>query len=217
MTACLSSCLHPASESDPDPMSPPESPPSIRTNRTIALVGLMGVGKSTVGRRLAHRLGLPFADSDDEIEAAAGMTISEIFATMGEAEFRAGEARVIRRLLEARPMVLATGGGAILNDETRALLKSRALTVWMKADLGVVAERVGRRDTRPLLKGRDPLEALTALAEARYPLYAEADVTVEVGRCSHQTSVEDILRVLEALEREQAASPDGGPGQDENR
>lgn len=212
MTDCCSSCLHPAPDADTDLMSPPESPPSFRTDRTIALVGLMGVGKSTVGRRLAHRLGLPFADSDDEIEAAAGMTISEIFATLGEAQFRAGEARVIRRLLEGRPMVLATGGGAILNAETRALLKAKAVTVWMKADLALTAERVGRRDTRPLLKGRDPLEALTALAQARYPLYAEADLTVEAGRCSHQSAIDDILRALEAR-----ANARGDFGQDGTR
>lgn len=183
-------------------MAPPESLKSIPTDRTIALVGLMGVGKSTVGRRLALRLGLPFADSDEEIETAAGMTITEIFATMGESEFRAGEARVVRRLLEGRPLVLATGGGSVLNADTRALLKARSVTVWMKAELDLVAERVGRRDTRPLLKGRDPLEALSVLAEVRYPLYAEADVTVEVGRCSHQAAVEDIVRTLAAYYRD---------------
>ena len=113
--------------------------------RTIALVGLMGVGKSSVGRRLANRLKLPFADGDVEIEEAAGMTVSEIFAALGEAEFRAGEARVIRRLLEGPPLVLATGGGAMMNPETRALLKERADTVWLRADLAVIAERVARR------------------------------------------------------------------------
>ena len=123
-------------------------------SRTIALVGLMGVGKSTVGRRLAARLGLPFADGDDEIEQAAGMSVSEIFATMGETAFREGEARVMRRLLEGPPIVLATGGGAVLNDETRALLKDRATMVWLRADLKVVAARVQRRDTRPLLRGK---------------------------------------------------------------
>ncbi len=119
------------------------------SRRTIALVGLMGVGKSTVGRRLARRLHLPFADGDVEIEAAAGMTVSEIFARLGEPEFRAGEARVMRRLLDGERRVLATGGGAILNPDTRALMKQRATTVWMRADLEVVAQRVQRRDTRP--------------------------------------------------------------------
>ncbi|MFN3667800.1 MAG: shikimate kinase [Brevundimonas sp.] len=167
-------------------------------DRTIALVGLMGVGKSTVGRRLAKRLGLPFADGDTEIEAAAGMTVSEIFARLGEAEFRAGEARVLTRLLDAPRMVLATGGGAVLNAETRAELKARAVTVWMRADLETIAARVQRRDTRPLLRGRDPLEALTAMAEVRYPFYAAADVTVDVASGAHGEAVEGIVRALQA-------------------
>ncbi|WP_421731512.1 shikimate kinase [Brevundimonas sp.] len=180
--------------------APPAPLPASRPTRTIALVGLMGVGKSTVGRRLAARLGLPFADGDDEIEQAAGMTVSDIFASMGEAQFREGEARVMRRLLtEAPPMVLATGGGAILNAETRALLKSHATSVWMRADLKVVAGRVARRDSRPLLRGRDPLEALTGLADARYPLYGEADVTVDVGGGAHGDAVDAILRALDAF------------------
>lgn len=165
--------------------------------RTIALVGLMGVGKSTVGRRLAKRLGLPFADGDTEIEAAAGMTVSDIFAGLGEAEFRAGEARVIRRLLHAPRMVLATGGGAVLNPETRAVLKTRATTVWMRADLETVASRVQRRDTRPLLRGRNPLEALTAMAEVRNPFYAMADVTVDVASGAHAEAVDGIIQALE--------------------
>jgi len=166
--------------------------------RSIALVGLMGVGKSTVGRRLAKRLGLPFADGDIEIEAAAAMTVSDIFARLGEAEFRAGEARVLKRLLQAPRMVLATGGGAVLNPETRAELKARAVTVWMRADLETVAARVQRRDTRPLLRGRDPLEALKGMAEVRYPFYATADVTVDVASGAHSEAVDGILRALEA-------------------
>lgn len=166
--------------------------------RTIALVGLMGVGKSTVGRRLAKRLGLPFADGDEEIESAAGMTVSDIFASMGEGEFRAGEARVMRRLLEGPRLVLATGGGAMLNAETRALLKARAVTVWMRADLEVIAQRVQRRDTRPLLRGKDPLETLRTLAEARYPVYGEADLTVDVAGGAHTQAVEAIVEALEA-------------------
>jgi len=165
--------------------------------RTIALVGLMGVGKSTVGRRLSRRLGLPFADGDIEIEAAAAMTVTDIFARLGEAEFRAGEARVLKRLLHAPRMVLATGGGAVLNPETRAALKARAVTVWMRADLETVAARVQRRDTRPLLRGRDPLEALTAMAEVRNPFYATADVTVDVASGAHGEAVEGIVRALE--------------------
>lgn len=165
--------------------------------RTIALVGLMGVGKSTVGRRLAQRLGLPFVDGDDAIETAARMTVSEIFAQLGEAEFRAGEARVMRRLLEGPPIVLATGGGAVLNPETRELMKAHATSVWLRADLKVVAQRVQRRDTRPLLRGKDPLVALSAMAEVRYPVYeATADVTVDVGAGAHAQAVEAILSAL---------------------
>ena len=166
--------------------------------RTIALVGLMGVGKSTVGRRLARRLDLPFADGDIEIEAAAAMTVSDIFAELGEAEFRAGEARVMKRLLDGPRMVLATGGGAILNPDTRALLKDHAVTVWMRADLETVAQRVQRRDTRPLLRGRDPLMALKAMAEVRYPVYATADLTVDVTGGAHAQAVEAIHDALQA-------------------
>jgi shikimate kinase len=176
-------------------MSPDEPIPVHR--RTIALVGLMGVGKSTVGRRLARRLGLPFADGDIEIEAAAAMTVSDIFTQLGEDEFRAGEARVLKRLLHAPRMVLATGGGAMLNPDTRAELKSHAVTVWMRADLETVAARVQRRDTRPLLRGRDPLVALKAMAEVRDPFYAMADVTVDVAKGAHGEAVEVIVRALE--------------------
>ncbi len=174
-------------------------------DRTIALVGLMGVGKSTVGRRLARRLSLPFADADVEIEAAAGMTVSDIFSKLGEPEFRAGEARVLKRLLEGPRMVLATGGGAMLNPDTREVLKTRAVIVWMRAGLDVVAQRVQRRDTRPLLRGRDPLEALTALAEARYPVYATADLTVDVAGGAHAQAVEAIAEALAAYWAEAGA------------
>lgn len=176
-----------------------DAAPIPASGRTIALVGLMGVGKSTVGRRLARRLHLPFADGDIEIEAAAGMTVSEIFAQLGEPEFRAGEARVMRRLLEGGRCVLATGGGAILDPETRALMKRRATTVWMRADLEVVAQRVQRRDTRPLLRGRNALQALQDLAESRYPIYATADVTVDVAGGAHADAVEAIVRSLKAF------------------
>jgi shikimate kinase len=185
----------------PSDASPDSFPlPSVRT---IALVGLMGVGKSTVGRRLAQRLGLPFADGDQVIEEAAGMTVSEIFASRGEAEFRAGEARVMKRLLEGPPIVLATGGGAVLNPDTRALMKQRAVSVWMKADLKVIAERVGRRDTRPLLRGRDALAALNELASARYPIYGQADVMVDVGGGSHAQAVDAILKQLRRFGRQE--------------
>jgi len=170
-------------------------------SRTIALVGLMGVGKSTVGRRLAKRLNLPFMDGDEVVEEAAGMTISEIFEKYGEAEFRSGEARVMRRLLEGPPVVLATGGGAMLNPETRALLKEQAVTVWLRADIRIIAGRVAHRNTRPLLRGKDPLETLTALAEHRYPLYAEADLTVDVGGGAHADAVNAVVKALDAYQR----------------
>ena len=124
------------------------------------------------------------------------MTVSEIFAALGEDEFRAGEARVIRRLLEGPPIVLATGGGAMLNPETRALMKAHSVSVWMRADLKVIAERVQRRDTRPLLRGRDPLETLKTLADARYPIYAEADVMVETGDTAHHVTVDQVIQAL---------------------
>jgi shikimate kinase len=171
--------------------------PELR-QRTIALVGLMGAGKSTIGRRLAHSLGLPFKDADAEIELAAGRTINEIFAVLGEPEFRAGEQRVIARLLSDPPHVLATGGGAFLSAENRKLFRERSITVWLKADLEVLVRRVGRRDTRPLLRGKDPMEVLRAQAEARYPLYAEADVQVEIHEGSQNSAAEAVLAALRA-------------------
>lgn len=166
--------------------------------RTIALVGLMGVGKSSVGRRLANALSLPFRDADAEVEAAAGRSISEIFGALGEAAFRDGERRVIARLLEGPPHVLATGGGAFISPETRGLIKARAISIWLKADLDILARRVGRKDTRPLLAGKDPLEVLQAQAEARYPAYAEADITVETGDAAHHVTVGQIIEAISA-------------------
>jgi len=164
--------------------------------RTIALVGLMGVGKSSVGRRLANALELPFRDADAEVEAAAGRSISDIFADLGEAAFREGERRVIARLLDQPAHVLATGGGAFMNDQTRELIKSKAISVWLKTDLDVLARRVGRKDTRPLLIGKDPLEVLQAQAEARYPVYGLADVIVETGDAAHHVTVDQVIRAL---------------------
>lgn len=164
--------------------------------RTIVLVGLMGVGKSSVGRRLANALGLPFRDADAEVEAAAGRSIPDIFAELGEPAFREGERRVIARLLDEAPHVLATGGGAFMNPQTRALIKDKAISVWLKCDLDVLAKRVGRKDNRPLLTGKDPLEVLHAQAETRYPAYAEADVTVETGDTAHHVAVDQLLRAL---------------------
>ena len=176
---------------------PARSEPSLV--RPVVLVGLMGAGKTSVGTRLAQRLGAPFRDSDDEIERAATMTIPEIFERYGEAEFRDGERRVIRRLLEGRPHVLATGGGAFMNDETRALIRARAVSVWLKADLDVLVARTGGRTHRPLLNRGDPREVLARLIDERYPVYAEADVTVESGHGqSHQDMAARIVRALEA-------------------
>jgi shikimate kinase len=172
-------------------------------NKTIALVGLSGVGKSSVGRRLALALGMPFRDADAEVEAAAGRPIPEIFAKYGEQAFRDGERRVIARLLSEPPHVLATGGGAFMNAETRQLIKEKAISVWLKADLEVLARRVGRKENRPLLAGKDPLAVLTAQAAERYPAYAEADIAVETGDTPHQTAVEAILKAL--AERTEAA------------
>ena len=164
--------------------------------RTITLVGLMGSGKSSVGKRLAQALDLPFRDADDEVETAAGRSIPEIFEQLGEPAFRDGERRVIARLLEGPPIVLATGGGAFMNSETREIIKARSVSVWLKADLPVLAKRVARKDNRPLLTGKDPLAVLTEQAAVRYPAYAQADITVETGDTPHQVSVDQVMRAL---------------------
>ena len=166
--------------------------------RTIALVGLMGVGKSSVGRRLAVALALPFRDADTEVEAAAGRSIPEIFAALGEPAFRDGERRVISRLLEGPPIVMATGGGAFVSAETRTLIKARAISIWLKADLEVLARRVARKDSRPLLIGKDPIDVLRQQAAARYPTYAEADIVVETGDTAHNVTVETVIGALAA-------------------
>lgn len=151
---------------------------ALLAGRPIVLVGMMGAGKTTVGRRLAARLGRHFVDSDEEVERAAGMTIEDIFATRGEADFRAGEVRVIARLLKDHDLVLGTGGGAFINTETRALVKQSAVSVWIKADFELLFARVQRRSNRPLLKTANPRQTLMDLIDKRYPTYAEADVTV---------------------------------------
>lgn len=164
--------------------------------RPLVLVGMMGAGKTTVGRRLATRLGRRFLDSDEEIEKAAQMTIPEIFAQRGEPEFRAGEMRVISRLLKESALVLATGGGAFVNPETRALVKSDAVSVWLKADLDVLFERVSRRSNRPLLKTADPKGTLEKLIEERYPIYAEADLTVLSRDVPQDSVAADVISAL---------------------
>lgn len=165
--------------------------------RSIVLVGLMGAGKSTVGRRLAQALRVRFRDSDDEIERAAAMSIPEIFERYGEAHFREGERRVIARLLRESPHVIATGGGAFMDAETRAELAKRAVTVWLRADLETLAQRCERRDNRPLLKAGGVRPTLARLIDERYPVYGEADITVESGDGSHDTMVAAIIKALE--------------------
>jgi shikimate kinase len=166
------------------------------SGKPIVLVGMMGAGKTTVGRRLAARLGRRFLDSDEEIEKAAQMTIPEIFAQRGEPEFRAGEMRVISRLLKEKDLVLATGGGAFVNAETRQLIKSDAVSVWLKADLDVLFERVSRRSNRPLLKTANPRQTLEKLIEDRYPIYAESDVTVLSRDVPQDNVASDVVSAL---------------------
>jgi shikimate kinase len=166
--------------------------------RSVVLIGLMGAGKTAVGRRLANRLELPFIDADTEIEVAAGASISEIFAEHGESYFRQGERKVIKRLLDGGPQVLATGGGAYMNAETRACIKARGLSVWLKADLKVLLKRVGRRDSRPLLTRGDPEKVMKKLIEERYPIYEEADVTVESRDVPHDVIVGAVIDALAA-------------------
>jgi shikimate kinase len=166
--------------------------------RSIVLVGMMGAGKSSIGRRVAARLAIPFVDADAEIELAADMTIAEIFAVHGEPYFRAGEARVIARLLERGPQVLATGGGAFMNAQTRASLKDKAVSVWLKADLDVLTKRLRRRNDRPLLKTEDPVATLTNLLQVRDPIYATADVTVLSRDVTHEVIVDEIIAAVGA-------------------
>ncbi len=163
---------------------------------SLVLVGLMGVGKSTIGRRLAARLGLPFVDADEEIEKAADMTVQEIFDRHGEAAFRDGERRVIARLIDGAPKVVATGGGAFVNDQTRRLILDKATAIWLDADIDVLVGRVSRRDGRPLLKGKDPREVLARLAAEREPFYAQAPIRVVSTDSPHDATVEAIVEAI---------------------
>ena len=191
--------------------SPPFAPP-----RTIVLVGLMGAGKSCIGRRLAQRLELPFVDADREVEAAAGCSIPEIFERHGEKAFRDGERRVMARLLDAGPQVVAAGGGAFMNPRTRALLRRRAITVWLRADLDLLVKRTSRRNHRPLLRQGDPREILGRLIEERYPVYAEADVTVDSADGPPEVTVQRVIDALgDLLAREPVGPPEGGDGETE--
>ncbi len=175
---------------------------NLNPGKSIVLVGLMGAGKTCIGQRLASKLGLEFVDADTEIETAADCTIEEIFERYGEKAFRDGERRVIARLLGDGPRVIATGGGAFCNAETRANVREKGLSIWLKADVDVLLNRVSRRNNRPLLKSGDRRETLERLVKERYPFYAEADLTVETGNESPEATVK---RVIEALES--AAKP----------
>jgi shikimate kinase len=190
------------SSPETDPAAPADTIPAGdagvgRLLRPVVLVGLMGAGKTTVGRRLAAAFEAEFVDSDEEIEAAARMTVSEIFASMGEEEFRQGERRVIARLMEGPPRIIATGGGAFMNAETRAAIRARGVSVWIRAGLDTLMERVGRKTNRPLLASGDPREILERLMEARHPVYAEADVTVDSHAGERHEAV--VGRIVEGL------------------
>lgn len=168
-----------------------------RIDRAIVLVGMMGVGKSSVGKKLSALLHLPFIDADDEIEKAAQMSIPDIFATYGEAYFRDGERRVIARLMDGERKVIATGGGAFVNDETRALILDKAVTVWLDSDVETLLERVGRRDNRPLLKQGDPRETLTRLRQERQPFYEQAPIHVLSTNSPHSRTISKILKGID--------------------
>jgi len=179
--------------------------------RSIVLVGMMGVGKSSIGRRLGTRLGIPFVDADAEIEKAAGMSIADIFARHGEADFRGGEARVIARLLEGGPQVLATGGGAIMNPDTRALIKTKGISIWLNAEFDVLMRRISKRKhERPMLQTADPAATLRELLAARGPVYAQADLTMQSREVPHDAIVTEIITALGAFLK---ASP-RPPGRD---
>jgi shikimate kinase len=169
-----------------------------RLDKTLVLVGMMGAGKTSVGRRLANVLAVPFRDADAEIELAAGCTINEIFERFGEPAFRAGERKVIARLLGEPPHILATGGGAFMDQETRARIKQDAISIWLKASTELLLERVMRKDTRPLLRNTDRRAALERLLKEREPIYAEADITIESEDGPHDSVVKGIIAAIEA-------------------
>ncbi|WP_088310587.1 shikimate kinase [Novosphingobium sp. B 225] len=169
-----------------------------RIDRPVVLVGMMGVGKSSVGRKLATLLHLPFVDADEEIERAAQMPIPEMFERFGEAHFRDGERRVIARLIDGERKVIATGGGAFVNPETRALILDRAIAVWLDSDVETLLERVGRKDNRPLLKQGDPREILTRLRDERRPAYEQAPIHVFSTRGPHSRTIGKVLKGIEA-------------------
>ena len=186
---------------DPAPPTLAEQARAALGKRNLVLIGLMGAGKSAIGRMTAQTLGIPFVDSDHEIERVSRMSISDLFAAYGEAEFRALETRVIKRLLRSGPRVVSTGGGAYINENTRRHIRRGGLTVWLKADLDVLWERVNKRDTRPLLKTENPRQTLENLMNARYPVYAEADLTVLSRDVKKETMVEEVLAAITAAGR----------------
>jgi shikimate kinase len=175
---------------------------SLLGRRSIVLVGMMGVGKSSIGRRLAARLGIPFVDADGEIETAADMSIADIFARHGEAYFRSGEARVIARLLDGGPQVLATGGGAVMNADTRAAIRLKGISVWLSAEFDVLMRRINKRkNDRPMLQTADPAATLRQLLVAREPFYAQSDLTVQSREGPHDAIVTEIMTALAAFLR----------------
>lgn len=179
-------------------------------DRTLVMVGLMGAGKSAIGRRLAQRLALPFLDADAEIEAAAGCSIDEIFARHGEPAFRDGERRVIARLLDGPVHVLATGGGAFVDPQTRAKIRERGISIWLRADLDTLVERTSRRTHRPLLRQGEPREVLARLLAERGPVYAEADIAIDSDHRPPQATVERVVAALEDYLRQRAAPAGSG-------
>lgn len=182
--------------------------PLLLPAKPVVLVGLMGAGKTAIGRRLAQRLSLPFVDADHEIELAAGCSIEELFTRHGEIAFREGERKVMARLIDQPPHVLSTGGGAFIDPQTRALVKGRGISVWLRAEIGVLLERVVRRQNRPLLKQGDPREVLERLIAQRYPIYAEADIVIESRDAPPEATTQDALDALqEFLARRGGAHP----------
>ncbi len=179
-------------------MNDSKNMPALKTvPRTLVLVGLMGAGKTCIGRELAHRLKLPFVDADVEIEAAAGCSIDDIFKLYGETEFRAGERRVIARLLNDPVHILATGGGAFMEPKTREHVREQGISIWLRADLDLLVSRVSRRNNRPLLKGGNQKEILERLMAERYPLYEQADIVVDSGREAPEITADRVVRELQ--------------------
>jgi shikimate kinase len=197
-----------ALQNDANAALPAEAIRAALGRRSVVLVGMMGVGKSSIGRRLAARLGIPFVDADAEIEKAAGMSISDIFARHGEADFRSGEARVIARLLDGGPQVLATGGGAFMNEATRAAIKNKGVSVWLAAEFDVLMRRIAKRkNDRPMLQTENPAETLRQLLALREPTYALADLTVHSREVPHDAIVAEIAAALAAFLNVAAESP----------